>query len=48
MAMKSIAERRKMRQLEATRDTLIEKAQKAKADLVKVRAELKHSRAKRK
>lgn len=48
MAVKSIAERRKLRQLEATRDSLLEKAQKARSDLVKVRAELKHSKAKRK
>ena len=48
MAVKSIAERRKLRQLEATRDALIEKSQKARADLVKVRAELKHQKTKRK
>lgn len=48
MAVKSIAERRKMRQLEATRDSLIEKSQKARADLVKIRAELKHAKSKRK
>ncbi len=48
MATKSITERRKLRQLEATRDSLLEKQQKARADLVKIRAELKHSRSKKK
>jgi len=41
----SIAHRRKLRELEAKRDKLMEASEKAKADLVQVRAQLKHTRA---
>ena len=41
----SITHRRKIRELEAKRDKLLESQLKAKADLVQVRANLKHMRA---
>lgn len=41
---KSIAERRKFRELEARRDKLLESKQKQAAELAKVRAEIAHSK----
>lgn len=39
-----VAARRQRRKLEAMRDSLLEKSQKARADLAKVRAEMKVTR----
>lgn len=39
-----IARRRKIRQLEAKRDTLLERGQRDRTELKKVRAELKEAR----
>jgi membrane-bound ClpP family serine protease len=44
MAKMTIDKRRKIRQMEAKRDRLIELNAKSRADLVKIRAELKHAR----
>jgi len=44
MMAKSIAERRKFRELEARRDKLLEAKQKQASDLAKVRAEIAHSK----
>jgi len=44
MAKTSIAHRRKVRELEAKRDKLLQAAAKAKADLVSVRSDLNHVR----
>lgn len=46
MAVKTISDRRKLRAMEAKRDKLLESASKAKADLVSVRADIKHMRRK--
>ena len=40
----SVEKRRKIRALEAKRDTLIESKKKSISDLAKIRAELKHLR----
>jgi len=40
----TIEKRRKIRALEAKRDSLLEQAKKAKAGLATVRADLKHAR----
>lgn len=44
MAAKTLQQRRKLRELEAKRDKLLEAKQKALRDLVQVRSELKHTR----
>jgi hypothetical protein len=44
MAVKSIDKRRKIRQLEALRDKLMEDSKKLKARMVTLRADLKHQR----
>jgi hypothetical protein len=44
MMAKTIAERRKFRELEARRDRLLESKQKQASDLAKVRAEIAHSK----
>lgn len=45
MAQSSIQYRRKVRELEAKRDKLLESQEKTKSELAKVRAELKVQRA---
>lgn len=44
---RDLAERRKLRALEAKRDSLQEKTQKTRMELASVRAQLKQMRAKR-
>jgi len=44
VAKSNIEQRRKVRELEAKRDRLMIAAEKARADLVNVRAALKHQR----
>ena len=47
MAVKGIEHRRKVRQLEAKRDKLMESKARATSELAKTRVELKHARGKR-
>lgn len=47
MAVKTIADRRALRTLEAKRDKLLESQKKARGDLVQVRAQIKHQRSKK-
>ena len=44
MATKGIAHRRKVREIEAKRDKLMEQSAKVRAELAKTRVELKHIR----